>query len=247
MTHPSTRDRRGWERIWAEELALSGYWYEPEPAVLEWARGLAQGARVLDLGCGVGRHTIPLARMGLRVVGGDIAPSGLAACAARMEEADLSPLLVRHDMAHLPFADGLFDGLLAFHVVYHTTLAGLRATLAEIRRVLRAGGWLYLTFLGRLEENIARRRADVARGVCREVEPFTFIYLREIRDDKDIPHHYCDEAELRELLSGFEVEALVPVHTEYVDDDGTHHVSLHYHIQARRPVASNQQRATSNQ
>ncbi|HID83556.1 MAG TPA: class I SAM-dependent methyltransferase [Anaerolineales bacterium] len=166
MVFPSARDRRGWERIWADPSALSDYWREPEPAVLEWVRGLAEGARLLDLGCGVGRHTVPLVQMGLKVVGGDISPSGLAACAARLRQVGLLPLLVRHDMTRLPFADGAFDALLSFHVVYHTTRQGLRAVLAEARRVLRSGGRLYLTFLGRVEENIARQRT-------RNLEPGT--------------------------------------------------------------------------
>lgn len=190
---------------------------------------------MLDLGCGVGRHVVPLARASLRVVGGDLSPSGLAACAARLDAEDLPALLVHHRMDHPPFASTSFDGVLAFNVIYHTTLAGLRRIRAQIYRILRPGGLLYLTFLGRVDENIARCRADVTRGICREVEPFTFIYLREAHGDKYLPHHYCDEDEVRDLLADFELEEILPVRSEYTDEDDIHWVSLHYHVRAHRP------------
>jgi SAM-dependent methyltransferase len=188
----------------------------------------------LDLGCGVGRHTLHLTREGRWVVGGDLSVAGLQRCALSLRREGLPRRLVRHDMTRLPFADRSFDGLVAFHVIYHTTTDGLRAAVDEIRRVLRTGGEAYLTLLGRLEENVARCRADVARGICREIEPFTFVYVREAPGDKDIPHHYCDETEVRDLLTSLETLALVPVRSEYVDEDGEEHRSLHYHVQVRR-------------
>ncbi len=191
---------------------------------------------MLDLGCGVGRHLIPLSLQGLEVVGGDIAPTGLKICAERLRRHGQTPRLVLHDMAFLPFADGSFDALLAFHVIYHTTLGGLRNVLAEIHRILRPGGRLYLTMIARWEENIARYRADVVQGIALEPEPFTFIYIQDAPSDKDIPHHYCDEEEVRDLLAAFEIESLVPVRTDYTDTDraGVRYTSLHYHIQACR-------------
>jgi len=195
---------------------------------------MERGTRLLDLGCGVGRHTVRLGQEGLWVVGGDLSFGGLRVCASRLRQEGLPSRLVGHDMVRLPFADGSFDALLAFHVIYHTTLSGLQAALAEVHRVLRPGGRAYLTFVGRLPENIAGYRADVARGACREVEPFTFVYLYDAPGDKDLPHHYCDEAELRGLLMSFEIEALVPVYTQYVDEAGRRHRSLHFHVQAMR-------------
>ena len=225
----------GWESIWADLDALPDYWRVPEPAVLGWAERLWQagGRRVLDLGCGIGRHTVALARLGLDVVAADVSYSGLAACAAWLIREGLRASLVHHGAETFPFSDYAFDGLLAFHAIYHNTLDGMRRTLAEMHRVLATGGWLYLTANARDEGRMATYQAEIAAGRCREIEPFTFVWPHET-GDKSLPHHHCDEAELRDLLAGFAVDDLDLVRREYVDDDGTFRVRAHYHVRAYR-------------
>jgi len=231
---------QGWEPIWAGLDALPEYWRIPERAVVAWAEQLwdAGGRRVLDLGCGVGRHTMALARMGYAVTATDVSPSGLAACVAGLTCAGLGAAPVRHEMESLPFTDSVFDGLVAYNVIYHATVAGMQRILAEMRRVLSPGGWLYATIIARDDSRIAGYRADVAVGKCQEIEPFTFAYLRDAPGDKHLPHHYCDEAELRAFLADLVVDDLRLVRVEYADDGGVIQVGVHYHVQARRPRLS---------
>jgi SAM-dependent methyltransferase len=172
--------------------------------------------------------------MGFAVAAADVSLSGLATCAAWLSREGLSAALVRHEMETFPFPDCAFDGLVAFNVIHHTTAAGMRRVLAEMRRFLNSGGWFYVSIAAREESNIARYRADVETGKCQEIEPFTFVYLRDAPDDKYLPHHYCDEAELRALLAGFVVDDLRRVREEYTDEGGVIRVSAHYHVQARR-------------
>ena len=173
--------------------------------------------------------------MGFTVAAADVSPSGLATCAAWLSREGLSAALVRHEMETFPFSDRAFDGLVAFHVIHHTTAAGMRRVLAEMRRVLNPGGRFYASIAAREESNIVRYQADVETGKCQEIEPFTFVYLRAAPDDKYLPHHYCDEAELCTLLTGFVVDNLLRlVREEYAEEGGVIHVSAHYHVQARR-------------
>lgn len=51
---------------------------EQEVAFIEWALELGEGDRILDLCCGYGRHAIPLAKRGYKVVGYDFSPVMLA-------------------------------------------------------------------------------------------------------------------------------------------------------------------------
>ena len=86
---------QGWEHLWSGEREITGYWIEPQSHVREWVQSLDQSVRrVLDLGCGLGRHTLYLNQQGLRGAGSDIAPSGLAVTSSKLRSAGFSPLLV---------------------------------------------------------------------------------------------------------------------------------------------------------
>ncbi|MDD5759669.1 MAG: class I SAM-dependent methyltransferase [Desulfobulbaceae bacterium] len=97
-------------------------------------------SRVLDLGCGGGRHTLLLAREGFRTYGADFSRSGLQCTASRLAEENLSSILVQADMHQLPFHDDSFDALIAFGSVYYTDWQGMQQVVAEIHRILRKGG-----------------------------------------------------------------------------------------------------------
>jgi len=69
---------------------------------------LTEGDRVLDVGCGFGRHAVQMARRGLRVVGLDLSAYFLALGQERARTAGVDVRFVRGDMQLLPFT-GIFD------------------------------------------------------------------------------------------------------------------------------------------
>ncbi len=111
-----------------------------------WRR-LASQARtpVLELGCGTGRITLPLAHAGVRVVGVDRSASMLDRARRRVRRARLARAarLVRCDIRHLPFTPATrFDLAIAPYGVLQSLLSesDLKATLAAVRGVLAPGG-----------------------------------------------------------------------------------------------------------
>ena len=111
--------------------------------------GCEPGADVLDAPCGYGRHSIPLARAGYRVVGAD--RSGvLLAEAQRTAGGGEWPRWVRADHRRLPFDDGSFDAVVClFSSLGYRGEDGDRQTLAEFHRVLRPGSRLVVETMHR--------------------------------------------------------------------------------------------------
>lgn len=114
--------------------------------------GVAPGDRLLDLGCGFGRHAFAAARRGAHVValdaGADEVEGVVSTFAAMAEAGELDPGstragAVRGDARYLPFADGAFDRVIASEVLEH--IPDDTAAMAELARVLRPGGTMAVT------------------------------------------------------------------------------------------------------
>jgi cyclopropane fatty-acyl-phospholipid synthase-like methyltransferase len=83
-----------------------------EVAFLLELLGLEPGARVLDVGCGPGRHAIPLAQAGMAVVGVDISRRFLDIAADAAREAGVGAGFFQVDARQMPF-DGEFDAVVS--------------------------------------------------------------------------------------------------------------------------------------
>jgi SAM-dependent methyltransferase len=94
--------------------------------------------RVLDMGCGAGRHLHLLADAGHHAVGSDYSRAGLRH--VRDVLAGTADQVAQAPMQTLPFRDGSFDAVLAWGVVNYATPEGLQIAIDELRRVLRPGG-----------------------------------------------------------------------------------------------------------
>jgi SAM-dependent methyltransferase len=124
------------------------------------------GCRVLDVGCGSGRHTAAAYRLpGAVVVGVDVADSELAAARNRLalhqrlgEHGGGRWALCAADGLHLPFADGRFDLVICAEVLEHVP-AHDRAVV-EITRVLRPGGDLVVSVPRRGPERLCWALSD---------------------------------------------------------------------------------------
>jgi ubiquinone/menaquinone biosynthesis C-methylase UbiE len=124
---------------------------EAEAQALAAARLSAcpDGGDLLDVPCGFGRHSLPLARAGYRVTGVDRSATLLDEARRRAGGAR-RPKWVAADYRELPFADASFDAALNLYssIGYLGDEEDTRA-LAEIGRVLRSGARLVVDLMHR--------------------------------------------------------------------------------------------------
>jgi SAM-dependent methyltransferase len=180
---------------------------------------LHKGETVLDIPCGQGRLTLPLAEVGLKMTGVDFNAAYLRFARSAAKTAGLAARFVRCDMRRIEF-DGEFDA--AFN--YFTSIGyfddeGDLAFCRAVCRALRPGGrflvetlhrtWILKRFLDRASERVGdveifhRNRWDAASRRTEDV--WTFRHGRKMERHR-VSIHLYDGPELRRLLerAGFE-------------------------------------------
>jgi SAM-dependent methyltransferase len=171
-------------------------------------RLLAADSRILDFGCGYGRSLGELLNAGYcNLVGFDFSPAMIAAARTRFPEIAFHEL----QSSTIPLPDSSVDGALLFSVLTCVpTDAGQRAIVAELRRVLRPGGLLYISdlWLQHDERNLIRYARDEAK--------YGTYGVFDLPEGVIVRHH--DPKWIESLTSDFETVALD--HIEVVTMNG---------------------------
>ncbi|MCQ6961904.1 class I SAM-dependent methyltransferase [Methanolobus chelungpuianus] len=167
------------------------------------------GCRILDIGCGTGKASIPMASHGFSVTGIDINQEALriASSSSRSSCPASIPLFVHADATSMPFPDGSFD--LALMQAFLTTISTRedRATIVkETCRVLKPGGHLYLADFGQTwHSGIYRERYIHDLPVTKE-DGSIIAYDPETGEVAYIAHHFTEKELVFLLLeNGFEI------------------------------------------
>ncbi|HXY62254.1 MAG TPA: class I SAM-dependent methyltransferase [Nitrospirota bacterium] len=189
---------QAWDSLWGTEAGRKD-WIAAEQEVRDLEKELAgmKVSRVLDVGCGIGRHSLFFASNGFQVFSIDASSKAVDFTQKAAQEAGLSLTVRQSPMTTLPFENGYFDYVLAWNVIYHGDPTTVRTVLSEIARVLRPGGLFQGTML-------TKRNAYYGKG--KKVAPDT--YVNDEEDEKRHAHFYCNAKELAELLHDFEILSL---------------------------------------
>lgn len=178
--------------------------------------------RFLDIGCGLGRHSVYMADKGFDVTGADISEFAAEHLKKWAKRLGLKVEAVVSDMFDLPFKDNEFDCVMAYNSVYHTDTEGFGRALEEVRRVLKPGGELFITLISKGTWSFLNA-SDSDR-----VDENTVI-----RNDKDtennVPHFYMDYYDIKRFFKGFEF-VLEPVEECEYNQNKPQNVSKHWRV-----------------
>ena len=148
---------------------------------------LPEGSRVLEAGCGNGKHLSALLGKGYDVYAIDISPSAVKLARERAEFHKAKANISIGDVCDLDFDDAYFDAVFAFHVVGHLAEEDRPKAAAEAFRVLKKGGKCHFRGF---------ERADLRYGKGEEVERDTF------RRGTNVWVHYFSADEAKRLFEG---------------------------------------------
>jgi len=201
------------------------YWQEPAMEshylINRW---LSQGKRdFLDLGCGLGRHTVQFAKAGFNTSGFDLSEVSIKRTKEYAEQVGVKVDLRVGDMLNLPYRDDSFDCIYCRNVISHTDTAGMRKIVSELKRVLRKGGECYLTLGSKQTWGFQQDWPVVDENTKIRVED---------GPENGIPHFYADYDLIVDLFKDFEIVKVFQVE-EYIAKERTTS-SFHYHVLIRK-------------
>jgi ubiquinone/menaquinone biosynthesis C-methylase UbiE len=208
---------KDWSTLYIEKGVVQK---EPSKKVLESinffkGKGLK---KILDLGCGTGRHTTLLVKEGFEVYGCDNSEDALKIIKNFLADNEFRLC----DMTKLSYEDGYFDGILCYQVIQHGKIAEIKQSISEMYRVLKKGGYLFLVV-------ISTKHPKFKTG--EEIEPNTKINTDDI--DGHMPHHFFSELEMQEFFNEFEIIKLD--HFEGQSEINLSNRMASWELYARRP------------
>ncbi len=172
----------------------------------------------LDVGCGMGRNAIYLAKCGFEISAFDLSEESVNRTKENFieEKLNLKQICVA-DMLEFPYENESFDCLLAMNVISHTDTNGFIQILKEINRVLKPGGEAYFT-LGS-KKTYWYQRTDLP-----VVDENTKIRIED-GPENGIPHFYVDD-DCGKFFGDFDILDIF----EKRDLKTYNGVSCHYHV-----------------
>lgn len=151
---------------------------------------------ILDLGCGKGRHSLLFAENDYKVTGFDLADNGLNVLSQEAKKKNLNITTIKGDVVDLPFEDDGFDGIIAYHSIYHVNSEGMKNVIDEIYRILKPGGEIYVTL-------ISKNTYSFTSKECKTID--TNVRFKEEQEGTFLPHYFVDFEDIKVLFKDFQI------------------------------------------
>lgn len=201
---------------WAE--VKGDFWNEPSEDIYYYLNRWKNKnfTCFLDLGCGLGRHSILFAKNGFDTYSFDLSQYGIDALEKKSRELGLNIKTTVGDINKLPFDANMFDCLLAYHVISHTDTKGIKTIISEINRVLKEHGEFFITLCSKNSPSFCKKGYP-------KIDENTILKTEE--PELNVPHFYSDLDGVKDLLKDFEL-----IRIRHIEDIYENTSSWHYFI-----------------
>ncbi|MEM5879617.1 MAG: class I SAM-dependent methyltransferase [Candidatus Aenigmatarchaeota archaeon] len=193
-------NKRAWDKLFKKEG-------KPYKKILEDMRKIVKFfkkrnvRRILDLGCGTGRHLVYLAKQGFEVYGLDISEQGIKIARKYLKKEKVEGKLKVGDIyKKLPYEDDFFDAIVSTKVLHHADIKNIRKLIREMERILKPSGLIFITVAKRKpKKEIPKEKLWKIKFIA----PRTFMSLTG--SEKGMIHFWFNKKLLRKEFKNFKI------------------------------------------
>ena len=209
-----------WDKV--KEDKNGSRWMEPSKEsyylIARWKK--QNKKEFLDLGCGLGRHTVQFAKAGFHTYSMDLSETSVNETKKWCDKEKLNVEFMVSDMLNLPYDNEKFDCILSYKVINHTDTNGIKQVISELDRVLKPEGEAYLTLNSKESFGWKQDTPLVDENTKIKLEPI---------EENGIPHFYADYDLIHELFKGFKIQDILQIQERYKSNE-IERESWNYHI-----------------
>lgn len=215
-------ESKGWD--W--EKANQSPWLKPTDDVYylnnKWSE--LGFKKVLDLGAGLGRHSIFFAQQGFDVSALDISDYGVNYLKEWSKKENLDIDAKVGDMVSLPYKDNYFDCVFAYHSISHADTEGINKVISEIERVLKKGGEIYTSMC-------SKESWDFSKSGFPKIDENT-VLNKEDGPENNVPHFYANREDILSIFHKFDIERIRHIDYCYLNHENID--CKYYYINGRK-------------
>ncbi|MCP5455529.1 MAG: class I SAM-dependent methyltransferase [Thermotogae bacterium] len=187
-------------KAWDWKEVKDKIWYEPSEESYYLLKRWQNFNTFLDLGCGLGRHSVLFAENNFETYALDLSEYAVEELKTYSHKNNLGINCTVSDMVNLPYEDNFFDCIFSYHVISHTDTAGAYRIISEIKRVLKPGGEIYFTLC-------SKQTWSYTTAKFPKIDENTVLKTEE-GPEKNIPHFFADKELIKDLLKDFSILSL---------------------------------------
>lgn len=166
--------------------------------------------KILDLGCGSGRHTVFLTKSGFGVFGIDVAKDGVDIAKKWLKEEGkkTADLRVGDIYKKLPYESSFFDALISTQTLHHNKIENIRKLVKEIERILKLHGLLFVTVAKHMTNKQTKETLKAGERLWKMKKIANRTIMPLEGDEKGLIHYFFDEKLLRKEFKNFKIHGI---------------------------------------